>query len=312
MAREKDKLTNAIMAFALGLVFLMSRDFVGLLLGSLDAWFGDMWRGPRRQGGSVISLLFELLMTLISFVVTLIAFAVLWIFRTLNDTYLLPILVMFLAYATPWPFRLGFLNPRPYILRGSRWFWDMFVLSTYGEYLRRGKGRKNIAFIVLPVVGGVAVLIGAWGLWGASFRGERVPPLSGLLNVMPRERTIYVAQAVPNTRIGVKIQKVILSRQSTKLVFRWWIPDPRRVTLRLSPWAGFSQSTYLVDNQSNRYAVIGSEGMDVGKTYQLTPEEERYATLIFDPLKEDAVSFDLHFVNLETGQDWVAKDVKVR
>jgi hypothetical protein len=313
MAAEKDRLTNAIIALALGAVFLLSREWVGLMIGSLQTWLGDMFRGPRRPGGDILELLLELIVRIVLGLISLVIYAFLWVLNVLNDIYVLPVIVALVAYATPWPVRLRFLNPKPYILRGSRWFWDMLVLSTYGEYIRRGKGKKNLAFIILPLVGSVALLVGGWGLWGGSFRlsGSKILP-DGFPSIMPRERTLYLAQRVSTVKNLLHIQKVILSRESTKLVLRWLILAPERTKIVFSPWAGFSASTYLVDDRGNRYALVGSEGMEIGRRYQLVLEEETYSTLIFEPLREEAEYFDLHLFHLGSGEDWQAKNVKVR
>ena len=314
MAGEKDKLTNAIMAMAVGLIFLLFRDYIDLLIESMETWIGSWFRGPRRPGGDVLGLLFELVLVLILGIIGLIGLGILWVFSALNHIYVLPVLAMLIAYATPWPFRLGFLNPKPYILKGCRWTWNILVLSTYGEYLRRGKG-KNIVFIILPLAGFIAVAAGVAGVVLQSPDALRwnLPALDGLPSIMPRSRVLFVDKAVStNLKAGIKIAKVIIGRKGTRLVFRFWTIGPPYTKLRITTRAALSNSTYLVDDQDNRYSVVGSEDMEIGRTYFLEPFKDRYGTLIFEPLREDARYFDLHFHSLEMDTFWLAKQVKVR
>jgi len=315
MATEKDKLTNAIMAVAVGLVFLLFREYVDLLIESLDVWIGSWVKGRHQPGAGVLELLLKLVILLVLGLVGFICLGILWIISALNQIYVLPVLAMLIAYATPWPFRLGFLNPKPYIIRGCEWTWHMLILSTYGEYVRRGRG-KSIVFIILPAVGLIAVAAGVAGMVMQSpheFRWS-YPFFDGIPSITPRTRILFVDQAVDtNMKAGIKIQKVMIGSRDTRLVFRFWTTGPPYTPgLKLSNRAVMSKESYLVDNQGNRYAAIGSEEMELGRTYFLETFKDRSGMLIFEPLKEDARYVDLHFHSLETGAFWLAKQVKIR
>lgn len=319
MATEKDRLTNAIVALIVGAVFLLSRDYFGLLIASTQTWVSEVFSGRRRMGGGVFELLLELVIVVVLFIIAVIIHIFLWIINVLNDFYILPVVVMLIVYATPWPFRLGFLNPVPYAIRGGQWVWNMVVLSTYGEYLRRGKG-KSVVFILLPIAGCIALSVGAWGLWGSSLSLsglEALPVVNRLPSIMPRERVVYLNKGAGNITAGniavhLKIQKVMLSRYNTRVVFRFWRPDPRTTKIRWSQRAGLSAQTYLADNQGNHYSVLGSEGMILGQSYYLEIDKPTFSTLIFEPLREGVTHFDLHFHNLEGDQWWSVKDVKIQ
>ena len=312
MAAEKDRVTNAIMALVVGAVVLLSRDFIALMLDSGSTWMGGWVKGWGGPGG-VLELLLRLVLLLVVGLIAGIGVVVFWVLSGLNQIYVLPILAMLISYATPWPFRLGFLNPRPYLVRGSQWVWDMVVLSTYGEYLRRGRG-KNIVFILLPLAGIVAVAVGLAGLSGGATDGThwRFPSV-GLSSIMPAGRTLYVDRAVEtHLKAGVRLQKVSLDPNQTKLQFRFWTTYPPWTKMSISTTAVLSAQSYLVDNSGNRYAVTGSEDMALGQRYNLVIREDRSGTLIFEPLRAGVKSFDLHFHSLETGQMWLADSVKVQ
>ena len=101
MATEKDKLTNAIMAVAVGLVFLLFREYVDLLIESLDVWIGSWVKGRHQPGAGVLELLLKLVILLVLGLVGFICLGILWIISALNQIYVLPVLAMLIAYATP-------------------------------------------------------------------------------------------------------------------------------------------------------------------------------------------------------------------
>jgi hypothetical protein len=314
MATEKDKLTNALMAVAVGLLFLLFRDYINLIFESIEVWIGTWVKGRMHPGAGVFELLVRLVVVLFLGIVGLICLGILWVFSGLNQIYVLPVLAMLIAYATPWPFKLGFLNPKPYIIRGCQWAYHLLILSTYGEYVRRGRG-KNVVFVVLPLVGLVAVAAGVVGvvMQSPDGFGWRFPALDGIPSVMPRVRVLIVDQSVEtNLKAGIKIYKVMVSSKDTRLVFRFWSIGPPYARLQLSNNAALSWDSYLVDDHGKRYSVIGSEDMEIGRGYWVDYEHDHEGTLIFEPLREDTQYFDLHFHSLETNTFWLAKQVKVQ
>lgn len=312
MESQKDKLTDAIMAAAVGLVFLLFRDHVGLLIESAGTWIGSWFRGPRQPGGAFLAVLFELVLVIFLMLFGIVCAGIVWVLGALNEIYALPVLVMLLVYATPWPFRLRFLNPRPYILAFCRFAWNMFILATYGEYLRRGRG-GNVVFILLPLAGFMAIAVGIAGMMKQSPDGLRGLIPSELPSLSPRARVFFVDKIVATDRqAGVRLLKVIITPENTRLFFRFWTTGPPYTKVRLSDRAALSERSYLVDDRGIRYPVVSSEEMEFGQVHVLEPFQDIHGTLVFGPLDEKAQYIDLYFHSLETDAFWTAKQIKIR